>query len=64
MRAQFTEKDEYISKIAKTDDEFAELIDLGFEYVDSTPFGTLPSENESRRACPMVRGVGFEPTED
>jgi hypothetical protein len=36
---QFTKKDEYISKIAKTDEEFAELIELGFEYVGPTPSG-------------------------
>lgn len=36
---QFTEKDEFISKIAKTDEEFAELIELGFDYVGPTPSG-------------------------
>lgn len=36
---QFTERDEYVSKIAKTDDEFAELIELGFDYVGPTPSG-------------------------
>ncbi len=36
---KFTEKDEYISKIAKSDIEFAELIELGFDYVGPTPSG-------------------------
>ena len=41
---KFTEKDEYTSKIAKSDTEFAELIELGFDYVGSTP-----SENSAFR---------------
>jgi hypothetical protein len=36
---KFTEQDEYISKIAKSDEEFAELIELGFDYVGPTPIG-------------------------
>jgi hypothetical protein len=36
---KFTEQDEYISKIAKSDEEFAELIELGFDYVGPTPMG-------------------------
>ena len=36
---KFTEQDEYISKIAKSDMEFAELIELGFDYVGPTPMG-------------------------
>ena len=36
---EFTEKDDYISKIAKTDEEFAELIEPSFEYLGPTPSG-------------------------
>lgn len=36
---KFTERDEFISKIAKSDEEFAELIELGFDYVGPTPMG-------------------------